>query len=197
MNNAASFNLLKFVEQRSWLSVRKIVLAIILYTVLLLAYFLLQVYQIRHSAEASSKMQLIIQQSVLQLQPLLSKGTENPLIGVWPAGALQNDRGFYPEFEALTHIQVKGLWLNRVIIQRNPPFIKIIGAMDSPDKLSQLLKQLAAQSAFKDSRFIGVDVSQGLLPNVPDQYKNELSQLKLPMFYHFVIQTTVLQHVQN
>ncbi|MES2203959.1 MAG: hypothetical protein V4496_01935, partial [Pseudomonadota bacterium] len=116
-----------------------------------------------------------------------------PLVGALSSNLLQGEQGFYAEFEALTHVQVKGLWLERVVIQRHPAFIKITGAMDSPEKLDQLLKQLALQPAFKNIQFLGVDVNKGLLPDVPEKYKKEIEQLKIPEFYHFTLQTSVLK----
>jgi hypothetical protein len=192
MNNAASFNLLKFIERRPVLSGNKIMIIVALYIVIIVSYLLVQTYQFNHAAENTAQQQAMIQQSIQSLQPALQQGQGNAIIGVFAASELKNDAGFYPEFEALTHIQVTGLWLNDVLIQRNPPLVKIMGAMDTPDKLNQLLQQLSAQPAFQYAHFIGVDVEKGLLPNVPAQYQTAIAQLKLPMFYHFVIQTTAL-----
>ena len=192
MNNAASFNLLKFVERRPMLSAGKITGIIILCAALLLAYFLFQTNRFRHSTEESTQIELATNQLTQKLQPLLQQGAGNPVVGVLFSGAPQGGQEFYPEFEALTHVQVQGLWLNDVVIHRHPAFIKITGAMDTPDKLDQLLKQLEAQPAFKNVQFIGVDISKGLLPNVPAQYQAEVKQLNIPAFYHFMIQTTPL-----
>lgn len=193
MSNAVSFNLLKFVEHRPVLSAGKIMSIIFLCAVILLGYFLFQVYRVDDSAETATQAELTIHQLTQTLQPFLQQGMGNPLVGVLSSGSPQEAQGFYPEFEALTHIQVKGLWLQEVVIQRRPTFIKISGAMDDPDKLQQLLKQLALQPAFKNIRFLGVDVSKGLLPDVPKEYQEEVKQLKLPVFYHFTLQTTSLK----
>lgn len=192
MSNAVSFNLLKFVERRPALSANKIFLIIVLCTLALLGYFLFQVNQSHTDADNSAKVALAIKQSAQTLQPMLQQGEGNPLVGVLSANLSQGEYKFYPEFEALSHIDVKGLWLSDVVIKRNPPFIKITGAMDSPDKLDQLLKQLALQPAFKNIQFIGVSVSKGLLPDVPPQAQAEVKQLKIPAFFHFIIQTTVI-----
>ena len=192
MSNAASFDLLKFVERRPTLSAGKILSMVILCAVVMMGYFLFQTDRLRHSTEVSSKLALTINQLRQTLQPHLQQGTNNPVMGVLPSGSLQGEQGFYPEFEALSHIAVAGLWLNDVVIHRHPAFIKMTGAMDDPDKLEQLLKQLALQPAFKNVQFIGVDVSKGLLPNVPEKYREEVKQLKIPAFYHFTIQTTLL-----
>lgn len=197
MNNAASFNLLKFIEHRPVLSAKKIVLIIFLYVVAMAIYFLLQLHQFHYDADNATQMQITMQRSIQSLQPVLQQGAGNPVVGMLSTGTLKNNTGFYAEFEALTHIQVKGLWLNDVVIQRNPPFIKIAGVMESPDKLNQLLKQLSAQPVFQHISFVGVDVNQGLLPDVPAQYQKVIMQLKLPMFYHFVIQTAALDHQQG
>lgn len=192
MSNAANFDLLKFVTRRPFLSAEKILSIIILCAVMMWGYFLFQKNQLRHDTEMSSSIELMISQQTQRLQPLLEQGSGNPLVGVLLSGSPKADEGFYPEFEALSHIYVKGVWLERVVIHRNPVFIKITGAMDSSDKLNELLKQLASQNAFKNIQFVGVDVSEGLLPDVPEQYREEVKQLKIPSFYHFTIQTKPL-----
>ena len=193
MSNAASFNLLKFVERRPKLSAGKIMSTIILCAVVLFAYYFFQVDRFRRVAEESANMKGKMTQQIQTLQPLLQQGADNTLVGVLSYASPQGEQRFYPEFEALTHVEVQGLWLGEVVIHRHPAFIKITGAMDAPDKLEQLLKQLALQPAFKNIQFVGVDVSKGLLPNVPKQYQAEISQLKIPAFYHFVIQTVPLK----
>ena len=193
MSNAASFDLLKFVERRPTLSAGKILSIVILCAVVMMGYFLFQTERFRHGTEESSKIELTINQLTQTLQPLLQQGASNPLIGVLLSGSPQSEQGFYPEFEALSHVSVPGVWLKDVVIRRHPAFIKITGAMDAPDKLDQLLKQLALQPAFKNIQFIGVDVGKGLLPDVPEQYREEVKQLKLPFFYRFTIQTTPLK----
>lgn len=193
MNNAATFNLLKFVERRPFLSVRKIFGVFILSAILLLGYFLLQKNRIETEIQTSSKTELTLNELTQTLQPLQQQGANNALVGVLSSHFSLSEQGFYPEFEALTHIHVEGLWLERVIIQRDPFFIKITGAMDSPDKLDQLLKQLALQPAFKNVAFIGTGVAKGLLADVPEKYKKEIDQLKMPVLYHFILQTTLLK----
>lgn len=192
MNNAASFNLLKFVERRPMLSAGKIASIFILCALIMIAYFLFQMSRFHDDAEESSKMELAINQLTQTLQPILQHGDGNPVMGVLFSGASQNQLDFYPEFEALTHIQINGLWLNEVVIHRHPAFTKITGAMDAPEKLDQLLKALSTQPAFQNVRFIGVDVNKGLLPNVPEQYREEIKKLHIPPFYHFTLQTTPL-----
>ncbi len=196
MNNASSFNLLKFVERPPVLSFNKIVIISILYVVIFMTYFLIQQYQFRDDTKKIAQLQIGINESMQKLQPVLNQGVENPVTGIFFTGALKNNVGFYPEFEALSHIYVQGLWLTEVMIQRNPSVIKITGAMDSPDKLNQLLQQLSAQSAFQGVHFMGVDIKKGMLPNVPEQYQDVIAQLKLPQFYHFVIQTTALNQTE-
>lgn len=193
MSNTVSFNLLKFVERRPVLSAGRIVSAIILCAIIMLAYFFFQVAHIRYVTDESSHAGPTVNQLTETVRPLLQKGAGNPVVGVLSSAVPEAGQGFYPEFEALTHIQVQGLWLEKVTIQRFPTFIKITGAMDAPDKIDQLLKQLALHPAFKNIHFIGVDVSQGLLPNVPKQYEEEIKQLKLPVFYDFTLQTTPLK----
>lgn len=193
MNNAASFDLLKFVQCKPKLSAGKMISIIILCAVILSVYFLFQTNLLSYDRGDESKEALTINQLVKTLQPLLQQGVNNPIVGVLFSGTPEGEQGFYPEFEALTHVQIKGLWLEEVVIHRHPAFIKITGAMDAPEKLEQLLKQLAAQSAFKGISFIGYDVSKGLLPDVPEQYREEIKQLKIPAFYHFVLQTSPLE----
>jgi len=193
MSNAVSFNLLKFVERRPMLSAGRIVGAIVLCAMIMLGYFFFQVAHIRSVTDESLNIGPTVNQLTETLRPLLQDGAGNPIVGVLSSVAPESEQDFYLEFEALTHIQVQGLWLEKVMIQRFPAFIKITGAMDTPDKIDQLLKQLALQPAFKNIHFIGVDVSQGLLPNVPKQYEEEIKQLKLPVFYHFTLQTTPLK----
>ena len=190
MSNAASFNLLKFVERSPRLSAGRIISIVLLCALIMLGYFLFQVDRIRDDTENSEKINLTMNKLKQTIQPLLQSGVGNPLVGVLSSGSLRDGPGFYPEFEALSHVQVKGLWLERVEIHRNPAFIKITGAMDDSDKLEQLLKQLGLQPAFKNIQFIGVDINKGLLPDVPKQYQAEIKQLKLPALYHFTIQTS-------
>jgi len=192
MNNSASFNLLKFVERRPTLNINRIFGIIVLFVIVILSYFFYQAQQFRHAAGNIAILDKNIQQSVQLVQPLLQQGVGNPLAGVLPSNFLANEQGFHAEFEALSHVQVKGLWLTDVVISRNPTFIKITGAMDSADKLNSLLQQLAAQPVFRTVQFIGMDVSKGLVSDIPAKYQAAIKQLKFHSFYHFVIQTTAL-----
>ncbi len=192
MNNAASFDLLQFVERRPSLSFKKIMSIFVLISLLLMSYFSFQLIKFHHASDEVASTQQSLDRAIYSLRPLLQQGDTNPLVAVLTSNPTKNTTGFYPEFSALTHIQVQGLWLNRVLIQRNPPLIKIMGAMTSPDKLNQLLQQLSAQPVFRDVHFVGVAVDKGLLPNVPEKYKKDLTQLKIPPFYHFIIQTNPL-----
>lgn len=192
MSNAASFNLLKFVERNPVLNATRLISIIVFFIVFLLTYFFFQVYQFRHGSEKIATLEQTIAQDVQLIQPILQQGAGNLLMGVLPTNLINYENDFYPEFEALSHVRVKGLWLTEVVINRNPPFIKISGAMDSSDKLNSLLQQLAAQPVFKSVKFIGVNVDKGLLADIPAKYQEEVKQLKLPVFYHFVIQTMPL-----
>ncbi|MES2205112.1 MAG: hypothetical protein V4496_07850, partial [Pseudomonadota bacterium] len=79
MSNAATFNLLKFVERRPFLSATKMLGLFILCTILLLGYFLYQKNQFKVVIEEPSKMALTINQLTQTLQPLLQQGVGNPL----------------------------------------------------------------------------------------------------------------------
>lgn len=191
-NSAAQFNLLKFVEHKPQLSANRIVAIIILFIVVIMSYFFFQVNQFRHDAENAEKLEQNMAQMVLALQPLLQKGEGNALKSVLLIDPRMNKKGFYPEFEALSNLQVKDLWLRDVQINRAPSTIKMIGAMDSPAKLDELLKQIALQSVFKNIEFLGVRVNKGMLPDLPEKYQKEAKKLKIPDFYHFIIQTTAI-----
>lgn len=193
MHNAASFDLLKFVKYKPILNAKKMIGVIILCAAILFGYFLFQINSLSYDRSEESKEALTIKQLISRLQPLMQQGVNNPIVGVLFSNKPESEQGFYPEFEALTHIQIDGLWLEDVEIHRYPAFIKITGSMDAPEKLKQLLAQLESQSALKGISFVGFDVRKGSLPDVPDQYREEVKQLKIPSFYHFVIQTTPLK----
>ena len=200
-NSASQFNLLKFIERQPMLTANKIAGIIILVVAIMLTHLLFQWNQFRHHAEAIKELEQEIAQATLTFQPFLQQGAGNFLTGILPADPRLNAKGFYSEFNALTHIQVQGLWLKTVEIIRNPVAIKITGSMDTPDKLDQLLKQLSLQSAFKDVNFIGMSVEKGFLPGLPSKYqeqaKAQAKKIKMPSFYNFVIQTTALNQQEN
>jgi hypothetical protein len=183
------------------LTANKIVGIIILVVAIMLTHFIFQLNQLRHHKETVEKLEQDIAQATLTFQPFLQQGAGNFLAGILTVDPRLNAKDFYSEFNALTHIQVQGLWLKTVEITRNPVAIKITGAMNSPDKLDQLLKQLSLQAAFKNVNFIGMNVEKGFLLGLPSKYqeqaKAQAQKIKMPNFYNFVIQTTALNQQEK
>lgn len=192
MSNTASFNLLKFVERDPMLSRNRIFSIALLFVIIILGYYFFQVQQFHHNADKLILLEQNIHQEAQKLQPFLQHGVNNPLKGVLSSNLAKNKQEFYAEFEALSQVQVNGLWLTTVEIKRNPAFIKITGVVDSPNEVDLLLKQLAAQTVFQSVQFVGVNIGEGAFSNIPAKYQQEIKKLKFPTFYHFVIQTTPL-----
>lgn len=193
MSNVASFNLLKFVEHKPILNAKKIVITAIVFALVLLGYIAFQWLRIVNMTETITAEALNIQQLKLALQPRVHQRGNNPLVDVTALHLNENRQDFYREFEALSQINIPGLWLTEVTINRNPHRIKIKGAMDSSGKLDKLLQQLSQQPVFEKITFKGIEIYPEHFQNIPKEYQQELRQLKLPTLYHFIIQTTPFQ----
>jgi hypothetical protein len=116
------------------------------------------------------------------------------LVAILPSPFIHLDeKGFYPEFYGLSRLNIEGLWLTRLMIDRGVPVVRIEGAMNSSNKLNDFLTFLGQSSAFSQDRFVGLKVETGLLPAIPYEYREKIAALKLPPFYRFIAQTSPIK----
>lgn len=133
-----------------------------------------------------------IDQSVLMFRDSLTqKG--RVLVAVLPSSSLRLDRqGFYPAFADLSELQMQNLWLTRFVIDRRVPVIRFEGMMRSSNTLNELLAFLAQRPTFKNEHFLGLSVQEAAFSRFPDEYRQKIAALQLPVFYRFIAQTKVL-----
>lgn len=189
MNKASSFNLLHFIQPSPWLNFKKLSFIFVFYILILFMFSCFQLISLRTHDKAVQNMQGSIQEKMPLFDSLLKNQNNRPLLTLAMKENLQNKRLFSSQFNALTTIRIKGLWLHHVFIKRSPYFVSISGMTDSPDKLNQFLQALSTKSAYKEVHFVTVKIAQSTLPNIPDEYKAMLKQVHFPPLYHFVIET--------
>ena len=191
MIDAKQFNLLSHVEKKSWLSAKMSLSIVIIYALLLIFLYVTMVVSTHEVNQKIITAKDKSAQSVLQLEQYLTEKGE--LAAVLPSLVVLDSQGFYKEFKALSDLNISGLWLTRIIIDRDKHYVKITGDMTSTDKLNQLLNFLGENEMFKEYHFKGIEVSEEFLPKITKSLRKQASELKIPKIYHFVVQTTSIK----
>jgi len=133
-----------------------------------------------------------IEQSVLMFRHSLTQ-QGRVLVAVLPSSSLRlYQQSFYPAFADLSELQMKNLWLTRFVMDRRVPVIRFEGMMRSSNTLNELLTFLAQRPTFKDEHFAGLNVQEATFSTLPNEYRQKIAALQLPVFYRFIAQTTVL-----
>lgn len=191
MIDARQFNLLPHVEKKRWLTAKISLFVILIYAMALFAVYLLARLDHAEIDRKISAAENNTTQAVAQLKQYLS--TKGQLAAVLPSSVVLDSQGFYKEFNALSKIKISGLWLTRVIIDRDTHYVKITGDMTSTGKLNQLLDFLGKNTEFKQYHFKGIEVSEEFLPNIQKAARKKAEELKIPKIYRFTVQTTAIK----
>lgn len=191
MMDAKQFNLLSYVQKKSWFGAKLSLLIVVIY---LLVLILLTIVLTQSKREINQEV-VSVKQNTTQLAQQFQQyiGKDRQLVAVSPSPVELDSEGFYKEFQALSTLDIPNLWLTQIIIDRGQRFIKITGDMASTDKLNQLLKFLGANKVFKEYYFQGIEVSEDFLPPIPKSMRKQADELEVPKIYHFVVQTTEIK----
>lgn len=189
--DAKQFNLLSYVQKKSWFGAKLSLLIVVIY---LLVLILLTIVLTQSKREINQEV-VSVKQNTTQLAQQFQQyiGKDRQLVAVSPSPVELDSEGFYKEFQALSTLDIPNLWLTQIIIDRGQRFIKITGDMASTDKLNQLLKFLGANKVFKEYYFQGIEVSEDFLPPIPKSMRKQADELEVPKIYHFVVQTTEIK----
>lgn len=197
MRRNADINFLTFVQCRPWLSAKKIILIVIFFTIAVSVGLCIQKINTADKIAATAIHQARMAQEIIAWQSRPHPVSNNPLVNIALQPLTASQAGFYAPFEALTHLDIPGLWLTEIILDNDLPLLRIQGTMDAAEKLNDLLAQLKRQPAFQAVKFKGIRVAPKRLPTIPKEHEQELKQLKLPVFYDFILQTTPLPSLDD